>query len=44
MLTAPAQGLVMGTLSGLSAAAECYGRKRLGKKEYEDAYRESRKV
>ena len=44
MLTAPTQGLVMGALSGLSAAAGVMVGKRLGKKEYEDAYRESRKI
>ncbi len=44
MLTAPIQGLVMGALSGLSAAAGVMVGKRLGKKEYEDAYRESEKI
>ena len=44
MLTAPIQGLVMGALSGLSAAAGVMVGKRLGKKEYEEAYRESGKI
>ena len=44
MLTAPIQGLVMGALSGLSAAAGVMVGKRLGKKEYEEAYRESGEI
>lgn len=44
MLTAPIQGLIVGALSGLSAAAGVMVGKRLGKKEYEEAYSESRKI
>lgn len=44
MLTVPIQGLVMGALSGLPAAAGVMVGKRLGKKEYEEAYRESGKI
>ena len=44
MLTAPIQGLIVGALSGLSAAAGVMVGKRLGKKEYEYAYSESRKI
>ena len=44
MLTAPIQGLLVGALSGLSAAAGVMVGKRLGKKEYEEAYSESRKI
>ncbi len=43
-LTCPIQGLIVGALSGLSAAAGVMVGKRLGKKEYDDAYRESKKI
>lgn len=43
-LTCPIQGLIVGALSGLSAAAGIMVGKRLGKKEYDDAYRESGKI
>ena len=43
-LTCPIQNLIIGALSGLSAAAGVMVGKRLGKKEYEDAYMESRKI
>lgn len=43
-LTCPIQGLVVGALSGLSAAAGVIVGKRLGRKEYEEAYTESKKI
>lgn len=43
-LTCPIQGLIVGALSGLSAAAGVMVGKRLGKKEYDEAYRESKKI
>lgn len=43
-LTCPIQGLIVGALSGLSAAAGVMVGKRLGKKEYEEAYAESKKI
>lgn len=43
-LTCPVQGLMVGALSGLSAAAGVMVGKRLGKKEYDAAYRESQKI
>ncbi len=43
-LTCPIQGLIIGALSGLSAAAGVMIGKRLGKKEYDDAYKESKKI
>lgn len=43
-LTCPIQGLIVGALSGLSAAAGVMIGKRLGKKEYDDAYGESKKI
>lgn len=43
-LTGPIQGLIVGALSGLSAAAGVIVGKRLGKKEYDDAYIESKKI
>ena len=43
-LTCPIQGLIVGALSGLSAAAGVMVGKRLGKKEYDDAYQESKKI
>lgn len=43
-LTCPIQGLIVGALSGLSAAAGVMVGKRLGKKEYDDAYKESKKI
>ena len=43
-LTCPIQGLIVSALSGLSAAAGVMVGKRLGKKEYDDAYRESKKI
>ena len=43
-LTCPIQNLIIGALSGLAAAAGVMVGKRLGKKEYEDAYMESRKI
>ena len=43
-LTCPIQGLIVGALSGLSAAAGVMVGKRLGKKEYGEAYRESKKI
>ena len=43
-LTCPIQGLIVGALSGLSAAAGVMVGKRLGKKEYEEAYTESKKI
>lgn len=43
-LTCPIQNLIIGALSGLAAAAGVMVGKRLEKKEYEDAYMESRKI
>lgn len=43
-LTYPVQGLMIGALSGLSAAAGVMIGKRLGEKEYELAYLESKKI
>ena len=43
-LTCPIQGLIVGALSGLSAAAGVMVGKRLGKKEYNEAYGESKKI
>ena len=43
-LTCPIQGLIVGALSGLSAAAGGMVGKRLGRKEYNEAYTESKKI
>lgn len=43
-LTNPIQGLLIGALSGLSQAAGILIGKSLGKKEYEKAYKESKKL
>ena len=43
-LTCPIQGLIVGALSGLSAAAGVMVGKRLGRKEYDEAYKESKKI
>lgn len=43
-LTCPIQELVVGALSGLSAAAGVMVGKRLGRKEYDEAYRESGRI
>ena len=43
-LTCPIQGLIVGALSGLSAAAGVMVGKRLGKKDYDKAYIESKKI
>ena len=43
-LTCPIQGLIVGALSGLSAAAGVMVGKRLGRKEYDAAYAESKKI
>ena len=43
-LTGPIQGLIVGALSGLSAAAGVMVGKRLGSKEYDEAYAESKKI
>lgn len=43
-LTCPVQGLMVGALSGLSAAAGVLVGKRLGRKEYDGAYLDSRKI
>ena len=43
-LTCPIQGLIVGALRGLSAAAGVMVGKRLGKKEYDNAYNESKKI
>ena len=43
-LTGPIQGLIVGALSGLSAAAGVMIGKRLGMKEYDKAYIESKKI
>ena len=43
-LTCPVQGLMVGALSGLSAAAGVLIGKRLGQKNYDKAYSESKKI
>ena len=43
-LTCPIQGLFVGALSGLSAAAGVIIGKELGQKEYDGAYKESKKL
>lgn len=43
-LTGPVQGLLIGALSGLSQAAGIMIGKRLGEREYDQAYRESGKL
>lgn len=43
-ITCPIQNLIIGALSGLSAASGVMIGKRLGKKQYDDAYTESRKI
>ncbi|MDO4490620.1 MAG: MATE family efflux transporter [Lachnospiraceae bacterium] len=43
-LTAPIQGLIIGALSGLSAAAGVIIGKQLGKKEYDEAYTDSKRL
>lgn len=43
-LTCPVQGLMVGALSGLSAAAGVLTGKRLGKKEYDATYEEAGKI
>ena len=43
-LTGPIQGLIVGALSGLSAAAGVMIGKRLGRKEYDEACAESKKI
>ena len=43
-LTSPIQGLIVGALSGLPAAAGVMIGKRLGRKEYDEAYTESKKI
>lgn len=43
-LTCPIQSLIVGALSGLSAAAGVMIGKRLGRKEYDLAYQESKKI
>ena len=43
-LTNPVQGLMIGALSGLSQAAGILIGKSLGKKEYDEAYRNSKKL
>ena len=43
-LTCPIQGIIVGALSGLSAAAGVIVGKRLGRKEYDEAYTESKKI
>ena len=43
-LTGPIQGLIIGALSGLSAAAGVMVGKRLGRKEHDEAYTESKKI
>ena len=43
-LTGPIQGLMVGALSGLSAAAGVIVGKRLGRKEYDEAYTESKMI
>lgn len=43
-LTCPIQGLFVGALSGLSAAAAIMIGKQLGKKDYDGAYNDSKKI
>ena len=43
-MTGPVQGLFIGALSGVSQAAGILIGKRLGAKEYEEAYQESKKL
>lgn len=43
-LTCPIQGLIVGALSGLSAAAGVMVGKSLGRKEYDEVYTESKKI
>ncbi len=43
-LTCPIQGLFVGALSGLSAAAAIMIGKQLGKKDYDSAYNDSKKI
>lgn len=43
-LTCPIQGLFVGALSGLSAAAAIMVGKQLGKKDYDGAYNDSKKI
>ena len=43
-MTGPIQGLFMGALSGVSQAAGILIGKRLGAKEYEEAYQDSKKL
>lgn len=43
-LTCPIQGLIVGALSGLSSAAGVIVGKRLGRKEYDEAYTESKMI
>lgn len=43
-LTCPIQGLFIGALSGLSAAAAIMIGKQLGKKDYDGAYNDSKKI
>ena len=43
-LTGPVQGFLIGALSGISQAAGIIIGKRLGEKEYEQAYQESKKL
>ena len=43
-LTSPLQGLIIGALSGLSAAAGVMVGKQLGRKDYAAAYAESKKL
>lgn len=44
MLTTPIQGLFVGALSGLSAAAGVIIGKHLGKKDFDNAYQDSKKL
>lgn len=43
-LTCPIQSLIVGALSGLSAAAGVLIGKRLGRKEYDEAYGDAKKI
>jgi Na+-driven multidrug efflux pump len=43
-LTCPIQSLIVGALSGLSAAAGVMVGKQLGKKAFDDAYRDARRI
>lgn len=43
-MTTPIQGLLIGALSGLSAAASVLIGKQLGKKDYNGAYRDSKRI